>query len=135
MHYSTRHVIFFPTIVYCNALCDKQCLGVECCSLITSREVNEERRPHACNRPCALEAKKRQKSTKSRRTNTPRNPQQPGDRDHLETACDETRPTRLPMLARFIDPGVLEIGLVQLSQSVKLRRILHIQRQTGRQTD
>ena len=29
-----------------------------------------------------------------RRTqNTPRNPQQAGDRDHLETACDETRPT------------------------------------------
>ena len=26
--------------------------------------------------------------------NTPRKPQQPGDRDHLETACDETRPTR-----------------------------------------
>ena len=25
--------------------------------------------------------------------NTPRNPQQPGDRDHLETARDETRPT------------------------------------------
>ena len=26
--------------------------------------------------------------------NTPRNPQQQGDRDHLETARDETRPTR-----------------------------------------
>ena len=26
--------------------------------------------------------------------NTPRNPQQPGDRDDLETARDETRPTR-----------------------------------------
>ena len=25
---------------------------------------------------------------------TPRNSQQPGDRDHLETARDETRPTR-----------------------------------------
>ena len=30
-------------------------------------------------------------TTISHRTpNTPRNPQQPGDRDHLETACDET---------------------------------------------
>ena len=29
-------------------------------------------------------------------------PQQPGDRDHLETACDETRPTRQPILARFL---------------------------------
>ena len=26
--------------------------------------------------------------------NTPRNPQQPVDREHLEMACDETRPTR-----------------------------------------
>ena len=33
--------------------------------------------------------------------NTPRKPQQPGDRDQLETACDETRPTRSPTLARF----------------------------------
>ena len=32
---------------------------------------------------------------KSRRTlNTPRTPQHPGDRDHLETACDESRSTR-----------------------------------------
>ena len=33
--------------------------------------------------------------------NTPRNPQQPIDRDHLETARDETRHTRLPIPARF----------------------------------
>ena len=33
--------------------------------------------------------------------NTPRNPQQPGDRDYLETAREETRPTRSPTLARF----------------------------------
>ena len=39
--------------------------------------------------------KKNEKKTVSRRTqNTPRNPQQPGDRNHLEAACDETRPTR-----------------------------------------
>ena len=45
----------------------------------------------------------KKKTPKSRRTrNTPRNPQQPGDRDHLETACDETRPTRQPILARFL---------------------------------
>ena len=77
----------------------------------TIREVNEARCPHTCSRPCAYEEKKnKKKKTKkkneekknekktriiSRRTqNTPRNPQQPGDRDHLETVCDETRPTR-----------------------------------------
>ena len=39
--------------------------------------------------------KKKVKSMKkSAASNTPRNPQQPGDRDHLETALDETRPTR-----------------------------------------
>ena len=39
--------------------------------------------------------KNEKKNTKSRRTlDTPRHPQHPGDRDHLETACDETRPTR-----------------------------------------
>ena len=61
----------------------------------TSREVNEARRPHTCSRPCVFEEKKRKKNTKSRRTqNKPRNPQQPDDRDHLETACNETCPTR-----------------------------------------
>ena len=30
------------------------------------------------------------------------NPQQPGDRGQLETVCDETRPTRWPILARFL---------------------------------
>ena len=29
------------------------------------------------------------------------NPRQPGDRDHLETACGETRPTAYPILAHF----------------------------------
>ena len=44
----------------------------------------------------------KKKKTKSHRIqNTPRNPPHPGDRDHLETACDETRPTRSPTLARF----------------------------------
>ena len=33
--------------------------------------------------------------------NTPRNPQQPGDRVQLETACEETRPKRYLILSRF----------------------------------
>ena len=43
----------------------------------------------------------RSKKKTYRKKNIPRKPQQPGDRDHLETACDETRPTRSPTLARF----------------------------------
>ena len=61
----------------------------------TSREVSEARRPHTCIRRCEFEENKAINPPKSRRTQTtPRNPQQPGDRDHLEAACDETRPTR-----------------------------------------
>ena len=33
--------------------------------------------------------------------NTPRNPHQPSERDHLETARETPRPTRQPMLTRF----------------------------------
>ena len=47
--------------------------------------------------------KSQKKSTKQNvpAQDTPRYPQQPGDRDHLETARDETGPTRSPMLTRF----------------------------------
>ena len=49
-----------------------------------------------------LKCKLMENTKKSRPTqNTPRNPQQPGDRDHLEMARDETRPTRQSILARF----------------------------------
>ena len=66
---------------------------------ITSREVSEARLPHACSSSCAFEEnreiEKEKKKGKNRPTqNTPRYPQQPVDRDHLETALDETRPTR-----------------------------------------
>ena len=45
---------------------------------------------------------RKKKAEKTRPTeNTPRKPQQPGDDDFLETACDETRPTRSPTLARL----------------------------------
>ena len=70
-----------------------------------SREVNEARRPHTCSRPCAFEEKKKPKKKKHEKIrpteNTPRKPRQPGDHDRLETACDQTHPTRLPTLARF----------------------------------
>ena len=70
----------------------------------TSRDVNEARWPHTCCRPCAFEEKK-SKKTKTAiihpAQNTPRYPQQAGDRDHLETARDETHPTRYPIHARF----------------------------------
>ena len=72
----------------------------------TSREVNEARRPHTCSRPCVFEEEKkieRKKNTNnSAPPKTPRYPQQPCHREQLETARDETRPTRQPILARFL---------------------------------
>ena len=42
-----------------------------------------------------VRSKKTKKHEKIRPTqNTPRNPQQPGNRDQIAMACDETRPTR-----------------------------------------
>ena len=72
--------------------------------LIPNRAVNEARRPHTCSRPCAFEktlTKTKPPPTRSRRTkNTPRNPQHPGDRIRLQTACNDTRSTREPILSR-----------------------------------
>ena len=64
----------------------------------TSRDVNEAKAASYLQQAVCVRRKKKSKkknTTKIRRTqNTPRNPQQPGDRDHLETARDETRSTR-----------------------------------------
>ena len=56
---------------------------------------------------CAFEVKK---TTKTKNEIPPNNkkthheiyPQPPGDSDHLETACSETRPTRQPIVALFL---------------------------------
>ena len=79
----------------------------------------------------------RKQNTKSRRTqSTPRNPQQPGDRDHLETACDVTRLMLSPYSPTYIDPGFVQIGLVQLSHSVKTTNVTYtVNRRTDGQAD
>ena len=48
--------------------------------------------------------------------NTPRYPQQPGDRDHLERRATRHIPRVSPYTPASIDPGFVEIGHVQLSQ-------------------
>ena len=80
------------------------------------------------------EIEKKKEKKKIRPTqNTPRNPQQPGDRDHLETAIDETRPTRLPILARFHRFRVCGNRLRTALAISKNRRMLHTL--TDTQTD
>ena len=73
---------------------------------------------------CVRKKKEEKKNEKSHRTqNTPRNSQQLGDRDHLETAFDEHVPRVRPHSPASIDPGFVEIGLVKLSQSVKTTNV------------
>ena len=75
--------------------------------------------------------------------NTPPNPQQPGDRDHLETAWGVTATTSRRRVTRhaprlspyspaFKDPEFVEIGFVQLSQSVKIESYTYTHGQTDR---
>ena len=55
-----------------------------------------------CSGCTNLETQTCGKREKKRPTeHAPRKPQQSGDRDHLDTACDYTRPTRSPTLTRF----------------------------------
>ena len=63
---------------------------------ISRREVNEASRPHSAQAVCVRRKKQNRKKHKKIRPtqNTPRNAQQPSDRDHPETARDETRPMR-----------------------------------------
>ena len=65
------------------------------------REVNEASEPHTCSRSCAFEVPNAIKTKPHHIQNTARNPQRPGDCDHLETACEETRPNREPIPARL----------------------------------
>ena len=57
--------------------------------------------------------------------NTPRNPHQLSDRDHLETAREKHGPRVSPYSPDSIDPELVEIGHVQLSQSVKTTNVTH----------
>ena len=86
---------------------------------------------------CVRRKENENKNTKSRRTqNTPRNPKQPSDRDHLETAYDGTRPTREPILTRFHRFQVCgNRPLTALAISKNHECYTYTGRQTDRQTD
>ena len=77
--------------------------------------------------------KKKERKNPPPTQNTPRKRQQPGDRVQLETACEETRHTRYsPYSPASIDLRFVEIGLVQLSQSVKTTNVTHTLTDTER---
>ena len=91
--------------------------------LITSREVNEARRPHTCSRPCAVEEEKTL------------NPAAPKTHHEIHsspvTATTSRRraakhvPRVSPYSPASMDLGFVKIGLVQLSQSVKTTNVTH----------
>ena len=79
--------------------------------------------------------KKTRKNPAAPKTHREINPQQPGDRDHLETACTVKHVSRVsPYSPASIDTGFVEIGILQLSQSVKTTNLMSHAR-TQRQTN
>ena len=66
--------------------------------LITSIYANEARGGLILTVAGRVRSKKKNRKKKRKKIrptqNTPRNPQQPGDRVQFETACEETHPTR-----------------------------------------
>ena len=100
-------------------------------------EVNEARRPHTYSRPCTFEEKQNEPPPR-------RNPAAPKTHHEIQSSpaiatTSRRRATKhVPRVSPYspapIDPGFVESGLVQLSQSVKTT-MLHIFTQTGRQAD
>ena len=87
----------------------------------TSIEVNEARRPNACSRPCAFEGKKIGKKNTKKSA-----PLKTHHETHSRPATATTLRRRATKHVRHvspyspvsIDPGFVEIGLVQLSLAV-----------------
>ena len=101
-----------------------------CTHLGTSREVNEARRLHTCSRPCAFEEKKIEKNTgKSAPPKTHHEiHSSPATASNSRRHARKHVPRVSPYSPASIDPEFVEIGLVQLSQSVKTTNVTHTDR-------
>ena len=78
----------------------------------------------------------RKKNAKSRCTkNTPRIRSSPATATTSRRRATKHVPRFSPYSPASIDPGFVEIGLVQLSQSVKTTNVTHTDRQTDTQTN
>ena len=101
----------------------------------TCREENEARRPHVLQQAVCVRRKITKKNTKSRHTqNTPPNPQQPGDCDHLEASCDEASPRVCPYSPASIDPRSMWKSASYSSRNQQKPRMIHIHTDKHRQT-
>ena len=89
-----------------------------------SREVNEARRPHTCTRPWAFEEKKNTKKSAPPKTHHESH-SSPATTTALRRHVMKHVPRLRPHSPASIDPGFVEIGLVQLSQSVNTTNVTH----------
>ena len=89
--------------------------------LITSRDVNEARRPHTCSRPYAFFDEKKRKNSEI--PAAPKTHHEIHGSSVTATTSIRRATKHVPRVCPFspvsIDPRILEIGIVQLSQSVK----------------
>ena len=96
----------------------------------TGREVNEARGPHTCSRPCAFEGKKNRKITRTKIV-PPKTHHEIYSSPATATNSRRRATQHVPRVSIYspasIDPEFAEIGLVQLSQSVKTMNVTHTQ--------
>ena len=100
--------------------------------LLTSREVNEARQPHTCSRPCAFEEKKKKRKKHGKKSALPKTHRETHISPATATTSRQLATKRAPHVcpcspAYSIDRGFVEIGLVQLSQSVRTTNVTHTQ--------
>ena len=105
----------------------------------TSREVNEARSPRTCSRPCAFEEKKTGGKKTQKNPAAPKTHHEihssPANKTTSKRHATKQVPRVSPYLPASIDFGFVEIGLVQLSQSVKKTNVTHTLTDTQKQSD
>ena len=90
-----------------------------------SRTVNEARRLHTSSKPCALEKKERRK--KARNPASPKTHHEIDSSPATATTSRRRETKHVPSVSQHwstsIDPGFVEIGLIQLSESVQTTNV------------
>ena len=111
-----------PDANYFRQICANAILLVE--------EVNETRRPHSCSRPCAFLEKT---TIKRRHRAAPETHHEIHSSPVIATISKRRATKHAPRVSSYppasIDPRFAEIGLVQLSQSVKYTNVTQTDRQ------
>ena len=105
----------------------------------TGREVNEARWPHTCSRPCAFEEKQNREKKITEKSAPPKTRHEshnsPATEGNSRRHAMEHVPRVTPYSPASIDTRFVEIGPVQLSQSVKTTNITHTRTHAHTHTD